>query len=224
MKFVIGVDEAGRGPVIGPMIIVGVALRNNTLDEVLSLGVRDSKILGKRVREKLFYKILELVESYYYVKVEPREIDRENLNKIFYVGVLEVVENLFKELRGGVERVTIDLTGSPKILEQNIRRLGFRGELIIAYKADKRYPEVSTASIVAKVLRDREVEALKRLYGDFGSGYPSDPKTRSWLLEFYEAKKFLPEIVRKSWKTIKDIAPREYVDKKSCKPTRPLIL
>lgn len=214
MSLIIGVDEAGRGPVIGPMIVVGVMFREESVGEVVSLGVRDSKTLDRRFRETLYQRILEIAEKHSYVKIEAREIDRENLNALFYQSVVRIVEDLIREAPLSVKRITVDLTGHPRTLEVEIRKLGFPGELILEYKADRKYPEVSAASIVAKVVRDREIEVLKKLYGDFGSGYPSDPKTRRWVREYYVENNTLPAIVRRSWKTIKKLAPRMYVEKR----------
>ena len=210
---VLGIDEAGRGPVIGNMFVVGVALRDTDLRLLSEMGVRDSKSLDRRRRETLYPKILEAAVAHRVVSYAPRIIDRENINTLFRRAVELIVREMLNILRGRLERVSIDLTGPPSILLDSIRNAGFHGEVRAVHRADSKYVEVAAASIVAKVMRDRHVDALKRVYGDFGSGYPSDPKTRTWLREWYVGNRSLPAIVRRSWKTIKQIAPSQYAEK-----------
>jgi ribonuclease HII len=81
---------------------------------------------------------------------------------------------------------------------ENLRR---RCKVVAAHKADRDFPIVSAASIVAKVERDRAVEKLRRKLGDFGSGYPSDPRTRAYFMEALSRGEQLPQSARKSWKT-----------------------
>ncbi|MEO2151636.1 MAG: ribonuclease HII, partial [Thermococcus sp.] len=84
-------------------------------------------------------------------------------------------------------------------------RLGFKAEIIAKHRADALFPVVSAASIVAKVTRDREIEKLKAEYGEIGSGYPSDPRTRAFLENYYREHGAFPPIVRRGWKTLKKI-------------------
>ncbi|PXF61170.1 MAG: hypothetical protein C4B59_05320 [Candidatus Methanogaster sp.] len=73
------------------------------------------------------------------------------------------------------------------------------------HKADATYPIVAAASIIAKVQRDRAVRTLGREVGDFGSGYPSDPKTIRFMREWFREHKSFPEWVRHSWKTTSNV-------------------
>lgn len=103
----------------------------------------------------------------------------------------------------GAKKVVVDASDtSPKrfqnVITENLRR---RCAVVAAHKADRDFPAVSAASIVAKVERDRSVEKLRRGAGDFGSGYPSDPVTRAFFSERLKRGEPLPEYVRKSWKT-----------------------
>lgn len=90
-----------------------------------------------------------------------------------------------------------------------MRRLFFEED------ADAKYIEVSAASIIAKYYRDSDVYGLKKLYGDYGSGYPTDPRTVSWIKEMYRSGINPPGIVRRTWKTLKTIAPTWFMEKKS---------
>ncbi|WP_457753524.1 ribonuclease HII, partial [Thermococcus sp.] len=78
-------------------------------------------------------------------------------------------------------------------------------KIIAEHKADAKYLPVSAASILAKVTRDKAIEKLKKQYGEIGSGYPSDPRTRKFLEEYYKEHGEFPPIVRKSWKTLRKI-------------------
>ena len=103
---------------------------------------------------------------------------------------------------------------SPSKVKQAVIVLGFKGDIIAEHFADRKYIVVSAASIVAKTYRERHISELKKMYGDFGSGYPSAPQTISWIKNFYSREGHLPPIVRKSWKTVKELAPTEYIEKK----------
>lgn len=78
-------------------------------------------------------------------------------------------------------------------------------KLISEHHADRVYPVVSAASIIAKVTRDEAVAVLHQQYGDFGSGYITDPKTLDFLRQWRRTHESYPPIVRVSWKTIKEI-------------------
>ena len=214
MGLILGIDEAGKGPVIGDMFVAGVVIDKNDVAKLKHLGVRDSKLLSQFMREA-YYSIIRKVAKKIYVKeVSVEEIDRRNINKILAEKYVEIVSEALKDF-DDIEEVIIDLPSiSPEKLQSRIRTTHFRGKIVTEHFADKKYVVVSAASIVAKVYREKHVEKLKRIYGDFGSGYPSDVKTISWIKEFYLKNRFLPNIVRKSWKTIKNIAPKEYVKKK----------
>jgi len=214
LSLILGIDEAGKGPVIGNMFVAGVVIDKADIVKLKHLGVRDSKLLSQYMREA-YYSIIKKVAKKIYVKeVGVEEIDRRNINKILADKYVEIVKEALRDFEN-IEEIVIDLPSmSPEKLKSRIRLLNFRGKIVTEHFADKKYVVVSAASIVAKVYREKHIEALRRIYGDFGSGYPSDEKTISWIKEFYLKNGFLPNIVRKSWKTIKNIAPKEYVKKK----------
>lgn len=202
-------DEAGRGPVIGPLAIAGVAVYRAALPSLSKIGVKDSKKLSPRAREDLYPRIAEVAKSVEVVLVQPKEIDRvvggpkhRRLNYLEAVKVASVLEEMRPDI------AYIDASDvNPKRYAQTIREnLSFPLKLVCQHKADARYPVVSAASIVAKVSRDRAVARLKMRYGDFGSGYPSDRRTRAFLRNWMEKKETLPPIVRKKWKTLKRLS------------------
>ena len=215
MDLILGIDEAGKGPVIGNMFVAGVVIDKNDVAKLKHLGVRDSKLLSQYMREA-YYSIIKKVAKKIYVKeVSINEIDRRNINKILAEKYVEIVRDALRDFEENIKEIIIDLPSiSPEKLRNRIKLLNFHGKIVTEHFADKRYIVVSAASIVAKVYREKHIDDLKKIYGDFGSGYPSDEKTISWIKEFYLRNRFLPDIVRKSWKTIKSIAPEEYVNKK----------
>ncbi|HIE23558.1 MAG TPA: ribonuclease HII [Candidatus Korarchaeota archaeon] len=195
-----GIDEAGRGAVIGPMVIACIVLPSGRERELLDLGVRDSKLLTPKAREQMYNEICSKTSCVLVRKVQPAEIDLalsgKGLNHLEARIIAELIE------RAGASVVYVDAPQSnPRSFETLLRFLSSSRIKIIAEPfADKKYSLVSAASIVAKVVRDREIERIKGIYGDLGSGYPSDPKTREFLASLI-AEKEIPPIVRKSWQT-----------------------
>ncbi len=203
-----GIDEAGRGPVIGPMIIAISVIKKNKLDELIKLGVKDSKKLTRDEREEIFPKLIKILDYYTYKKVYPAEIDYAVLKENYNLNFLEmdVMIYLIKEVLNklNVTEFYIDVptTNIKKFLDYLYSRINKKVKIIAEHKADEKYVIVSSASIIAKVIRDREIENIKKKYKvDFGSGYPSDPRTRDFLKNI--DKKEFEGIIRKSWETYK---------------------
>ncbi len=187
-----GIDEAGRGPVIGSMFVAIVVMDENDLNKLVKLGLTDSKKLTPRKRKTLYKLILTRAKYVSVKEVKPDEIDKSNINLITLEVAKELIMDALKKVKFDI--VYVDAIGK-------VRRIDGMGvPIIIEPKADQVYPIVSAASIVAKEFRERHVRDLKRKYGDFGSGYPSDPKTIKWLEQNYDKP-----IVRKKWKTLSRI-------------------
>jgi ribonuclease HII len=195
-----GVDEAGRGPVIGPLVIAGFKCQKGEVEDLESMGVRDSKRLSSKRREEIFGTLVEGFETRTVI-VPPRELDSflfrgVSLNRLEG----ERFGSILNRLRPAT--AYIDCADvKPDNFRSHIESvLEHECKLVIAHKADDLYPPVSAASIIAKVTRDREIEKLKEIYGDLGSGYTSDKKTVQFIEEWYQEKKDLPDFVRKSWR------------------------
>ncbi|MFH1972000.1 MAG: ribonuclease HII [archaeon] len=192
-----GVDEAGRGPVIGPLVVAGVAIEEKNIKKLEELGVKDSKLLTPKRREELFSKIKELTE-YKILIIPPQEVDDAvnsasmNLNWLEAVKYAMVINALNPD-KAYVDCPSVNNKAFKEYMEQFLKK---KPELIVENKADLNYPIVGAASILAKVTRDREIKKLREKYGDFNSGYPSDPKTKEFLKKYH--KKY-PEIFRHSW-------------------------
>jgi ribonuclease HII len=200
-----GIDEAGRGPVIGPMVIATVVVDESKLEKLRELGVRDSKKLSPKRRERLFDEIVRLVDDYSIVVVSPQEIDSRagTLNEL----EVEKFALALNSLTVKPDVVYIDAAdvSEERFAREILSRLEFRARIVAEHRADEKFLPVSAASIIAKVTRDREIERLKREYGEIGSGYPSDPRTRAFLENYFRENGSFPPIVRRTWKTLKKI-------------------
>ncbi len=206
---VAGVDDAGRGAVIGPLVIAGVLVREEDLPRLKELGVKDSKLLSPHRREVLAVEIRRIVVKFDVVKLSPREIDvvvnsGRKLHKLNYLEA-QTMAKVIEALRP--DKVYVDASD---VLEERFKQhilecMSFRVDIVSEHKADRNYVAVSAASIIAKVERDKEISELAKTLGDFGSGYPSDPRTMKFLKECCEELDEYPDYVRKSWKPAKRV-------------------
>lgn len=198
-----GVDDAGRGSMLGPLVISGISIDKRKLRKLFSLGVKDSKKLSPKTREILYKKITELADSYYIVKVHPRSIDasvrKHGLNELEAKYMAKVVSKLDPDT-SYVDSCDVN----PARFGKEISRLSDNHKIKSYHHADSRFVVVSAASILAKVTRDRTIEKLQKNH-DLGSGYPSDSKTVKFVTGYYKSHRSLPTFVRKSWKPVQKI-------------------
>jgi ribonuclease HII len=204
---VIGVDEAGRGSVFGPLVIAGVSI-DNAID-LKALGVKDSKKLSPKKRETLFSQLSEINGIEMIVKeLKPSLIDRYVLNgqKHMKLNYLEAkfMSLIISSLHGELAVVDAADTSERLFASQISSFLKRKVMLISSHHADDIYPVVSAASIIAKVNRDKMIRNIQAVYGKIGSGYPSDPLTREYLRENIGSINKMP-FVRRSWKTLKRV-------------------
>jgi ribonuclease HII len=210
-----GIDEAGRGPVLGPLVMCGLLVKEEDEKELVKLKVRDSKLLTKVKREFLFDKIKDISYKYEIIAIYPDEIDHAvnnhdglNLNKLEARKSAEII-NLLKPDKAIVDAPSNNIKSYKQYLFELINNKKI--ELILEHKADLNYPIVSAASILAKVTRDNEIEKIKKkIKIDFGSGYMSDSKTVNFLEKYYEK---YPELFRKSWLPYRDIVNKKFQSK-----------
>jgi ribonuclease HII len=194
-----GIDEAGRGPVIGPMVMAMVC---GDPAELRNAGVRDSKVLTPARRESLFELIEDLHFQKSFIVISPAEINRMmeriTLNEIEHHFALQLLHDAACDVY--VDSFDV----KPERLSRSLSDQSGK-KVICAHKADSIYPAVSAASIIAKVVRDHEIRTLSEKYGDIGSGYPSDPRTISFLQASMENKVDITQIVRVKWKTYQNL-------------------
>jgi len=206
--FLLGIDDSGRGPVIGPMILAGCFIDSEIEKEFRSLGVRDSKQITPRRREFLAEEIRKKAKAFDVVIVSPEEIDKSKdkgikLNELEAIMAAKIINNINKGK--GKIKIVLDCPSTSikkwgDFLKMHIKNLS-NLEIFCEHKADKNHISVSAASILAKSEREKQMDKLKKKYGkEIGSGYTSDPKTQAFVAK--NAKKHTG-LFRKSWSTWK---------------------
>ena len=199
---ILGLDEAGRGSVLGPMTDGAYCCEASTIDRLIDAGVTDSKLLTAKRRATIRRAITDMGE-HAVTCISAAAIDAGNLNTL--------EEEAFAALiaRFSPDQVIIDAPTHPRGIPNFKRRMAGRlaalgvplPEMIVEPKADLNYPVVGAASIFAKTDRDAAVAAL----GPVGSGYPSDPTTRRWIMARLGEPGPLPACVRSRWGTIDNL-------------------
>ncbi|MEM2874157.1 MAG: ribonuclease HII [Candidatus Nanoarchaeia archaeon] len=205
---VCGIDEAGRGCVIGPLVIAAYCIDEDQLAKLEKLKIKESKQLSPRQRQIAFKKLMRLSKNYKISVISAQEIDSRanvglNINQLEALKISELIDELAPDI------VYIDSPTSPdsKQFEIMIRKnLAHQyAKIISEHKADTKFPIVAAASILAKVTRDEEIEIIKKEIGiNFGSGYPADPLTINFLKKNWENPS-IAKYIRKSWGTIKEL-------------------
>lgn len=215
---VLGIDEAGRGPVLGPMVY-GIAYCPVDMNSDLkALGVDDSKKLTEEEREGLLQKVLDNKDYLGWAVdiLSPTFISRSmyrrgkyNLNTMSHDTAIGLVKGAISA-GVNVSEVYVDTVGPPEKYQAMLQGIFPDLTIVVAKKADSLYPCVSAASICAKVARDHALRDWKfpegpSVTGPWGSGYPGDPVTKKFLQEQLEPVFGFPGIVRFSWKTAEKI-------------------
>ncbi|MEM2923240.1 MAG: ribonuclease HII [Candidatus Nitrosocaldus sp.] len=183
MNRIAGVDEAGRGAVIGPLVVAAVAVDAPSIDRLIELGVKDSKMLNRRSRMILYSKILELGSTAVCI-AEPKVIDAYVYEHALNLLEARMFAHVLSKLKPSLAYVDACDTKPERFSAMIASMLDDNGTgmmISAAHKADRDNVLVGAASIVAKVTRDSMVDDVKRMYGDFGSGYPSDSRTRRFI-------------------------------------------
>ncbi|MBU2522704.1 MAG: ribonuclease HII [Nanoarchaeota archaeon] len=217
MNLLLGVDDAGRGPVIGNMFLGGVLIDSEQEAFLKEQNVKDSKLLSHPTRVRLSKIIEKNSIAHKVVSATPEEIDHyvetNSLNTLEAMKMAEVIDFL-KKKAGGKNKIEV-VVDCPSInisawteklvgFVKNTEGLSIKCE----HKADANHISVSAASILAKVAREGNVEDIrKKIKINFGSGYPADPKVKEFLIK--HGRKFENSgIIRKSWGTWKAIVEK----------------
>jgi len=207
-SYIAGVDEAGRGAVIGPLVIC-IAVCNRDNEKLLKkLAAKDSKALTPAQRENAYQELKKFCKFKW---VEIAAVDLDKLMRTMSLNDIEakVMADLIKKAEEG--NVMIDMPDRYSwTFRKRMEKFGvtkFEAE----HKADENYPIVAAASICAKIIRDGKIAEIKQATCDFGSGYPSDQRTIGVLLD-KEKKKTLDPFIRKRWKTLERIQQTKLFD------------
>jgi len=212
-KIIVGLDEAGRGPVLGPLVMVALAIKEEDQKKLEWMGVKDSKQLSSEAREELFERIREVVHDFRIEVIEPDAIDlslqsaNTNLNWL----EAETSARMVSELDPDVIILDCPSPNIPAyrnfVLERLSEAVRQKATLLAEHKADVNHIIVSAASVIAKVIRDRHIEHIITEIGiDCGSGYMSDPKTQEFLEKYYDK---YPHLFRNGWQSYKDIEEKK---------------
>ena len=208
-KLICGVDEAGRGPILGPLVMAAILIDEEGEKKLRWMGVKDSKLLSPPVREELFERIREIVLDFRIEVIEPDAIDHSLNEENFNLNWLEAETSARMVSELNPDKIIIDCpsVNIPAYKDYFSNRLSSgvkqKAELVVEHKADVNHIVVGGASIVAKVIRDKYIENIKNEIGiDFGSGYMSDPKTKDFLEKYYDK---YAHLFRKTWQPYKDM-------------------
>ncbi len=211
-----GIDESGKGPVVGPLVIVGVTFKNDL--SLIDLNVKDSKKTSPNRRKILANIIKKKAIDYEILIIPARDID--DMRKVMTLNEIEVnaYTKIIKKLKPEVCYVDSVDVNEERFGRDILSGLSFKIEIISKHKADNIYPVVSAASIVAKTIRDEEIQKIAqklepRLDVPLGSGYPADPVTQRFLKTWIDRYKKLPPHTRHSWKTIQNILKEKSIKK-----------
>lgn len=211
-----GIDEAGRGCILGPMVLCLATIDPMDEYELKALGVKDSKKLSPKQREELFPKVQKICKTIV-VKISAEELttlmDKYNLNEIEAQKAAEAIK------LAGDSVTTVYVDSPDNVPEKFAARIiqylpkgKKRPQIVAENKADDKYLVVGAASIIAKVVRDREIEKIKDEIGyDFNSGYTSDPFTMAFLAK-HGGDARVQKYIRHKWSTMAKLRQKKIND------------
>lgn len=219
MALVLGIDDAGRGPILGPMILAGVLINKKDEEFLKKSGVKDSKQVLHPFRMKLSEIIKGIAIDFKVVLSYPEEIDKSirskiNLNTLEATKAAEIINYLTEGKKEPIKVIVDCPSTNTSAWKKTLTSFVKNPSLLTIYcehKADINHVSVSAASIIAKVVREEEVSKIRKQYKDYGetgSGYPSDPSTKEFLKK--NGKKLENSgIFRKTWQTWKALFPEK---------------
>lgn len=205
---VLGIDEAGRGCVLGPMVF-GAALADEAQQATLVReGVRDSKLLSDSRRRHLAPRLRALLQVAETRAIPPATLDGASLNALGTAMILTLAEAHRPDVL--IVDAPVPPAGLPAYRRSLREGLAARGlpdcELIAENEADRNHPLCAAASILAKVERDDILASIEGELGEpLGSGYPSDPATQQWLARTWSTHRAFPAFVRHKWDTVRRV-------------------
>lgn len=198
---VLGIDEAGRGCVLGDLVVGGFVVEGVDDLALVAAGAGDSKAMTPARRLEVRTALVELGTADVRC-IAARAIDAGNLNTLEEDAIVALVREHRPDL------VIIDALGHPSALPRIQARLmdrvgpDIQARWILEPKADANHPVVGAASVFAKTTRDALLDEVRAAWGEVGSGYPSDPKTKQWLAAWARTGKPWPDFVRTRWQTV----------------------
>lgn len=202
-----GVDEAGRGSLLGPLVVAGVSIRSKNLSRLRRASIQDSKMLSVKARQRFFGQIIEIAEHICIFRCECSEVDEyvfsNLLNKLEAKAMAAVIDNISAS-RVYVDACDVNCLRYKECIECELG-VAKRPRIVSLHHADRTNTAVSAASIVAKIIRDEEIQKIRSQYAEIGSGYPCDTKTMKFVTDWIADNDSAPYFARKSWKPLKNI-------------------
>ena len=207
---VCGVDDAGRGSMIGPLVIAGVSMRHDRIKRLRDIGVRDSKVLTPARRSELYDQITSEADGWCVSRIGPSTVDRSVSKHRLNALEARYMAKAIARLGPGIAYVDSCDVNARRFGEAVSSMAGGNGggrcSVRSHHKADSRFEVVAAASIVAKVTRDREIAKIARRHGgrgEVGSGYPSDRRTVGFVEKWIGGGEGAPPFARSSWKPVR---------------------
>lgn len=211
-NIICGVDEAGRGSLLGPIIVAGISVSKKSISELVEKGIKDSKLLSPKKRQILFGHVIGLAESICICKIGIEDIDfhvsKNNLN-LLEAEAMAIAIGGMDSYKTYVDSCDVNPSRYKRTINSFLK--GNNTKVISMHHADRLNVVVSGASIIAKVIRDSEISKIRLKYGDVGSGYPSDKKTMKFVRQWFEQNREIPPFARRSWKPAQLILSRSVV-------------
>lgn len=213
----IGLDETGKGEVIGPTVLVGVMFLSECYEEIEKIvGVADTKKKHKPAYwDDLLSRLLRYKSKglrFYVKKIPPWHVDKFNLNKIMDAGYQRIISNIIRDIELNKCRIVLDDYGVGNTLERFLKACQNSGaQFVVASSADENYLEAKVASVIAKRERERVIDQINQskefiVKGKkVGSGNAGDPITLAWLKAWKETGRAWPWFVKRSFKTVRDL-------------------
>jgi len=234
--FLIGLDETGKGEVIGHTVLTGVIFPKKIFREIdLAIGPADTKKRHKfEYWDEIFKKLDHFRKSgldFIFEKVAPWHVDKYNLNKIMDVSYQRILSVFFRRVKINQCRIVLDDYGIGDTLGRFLNFLENQGaEKIVTKHSEDQYLEVKVASLISKWIREGVIKAINE-NPDYqiddlsvGSGNAGDIQTIEWLKRWHELGRQWPWFVKRSFKTIWDIEGRQGKPKKVTPPIKEEIL
>jgi len=222
MILVAGVDEAGRGPVLGPMVLCLAIASKSREQELKTIGVKDSKMLSPKQRDVLAHEIRKDCKLHI-AKITAKELNvlmkTKSLNQIEADAITEFIKEIPEKTMEQIEKIYIDVPDPIPI--KFVHRLHIpkklKEKIHASHKADVKYPICSAASIIAKTVRDAEIEKIKHeLQCDFGTGYSHDVNTIECIEKNIDDSRW-HKYMRMEWSTAKRLLQKSKFKTKQVK-------
>ena len=205
LLLVCGVDDAGRGPLLGPLVIAGVCVKKDDVHKLSRLGVRDSKLHTPADRRRLYHMIKRIAHSHYWVCIPPRSIDASVRTRCLNGLEARYMARVISKLNPDAAYIDSCDVNAARFGQKVSDSVSEKCRVMSYHHADSRFVVVSAASILAKVTRDAAIMRLAKKYPGIGSGYPSDSRSVSFVRSYHAQYGMVPSFVRKSWLTVRRI-------------------